>query len=240
MVQLQRTPRMATRHVLPAFAGLLVSLLLATSARAIPYFNTDLGFGFDNSVLQLQPDFLIPLDAVFPTIESITVGPGVDGPIPTSTDVGLLASDPLQPDPASPIDRTITWTIVNNEPAEVTEFILFLTALDMTPFDYSAEGIVIDVGIDGLDGLDAMIVASYGPYFFAGYHLTPDDFTLVGEDLIATRTFRYTVNVAQDVSGPPELGIAYTSMINVPEPATGLLFAGALLLAAGAGRRQRA
>ncbi len=237
MVQLQRTPRMATRHVLPAFAGLLVSLLLATSARAIPYFNTDLGFGFDNSVLQLQPDFLIPLEAVFPTIESITVGPGVDGPIPTSTDVGLLATDSLQPDPASPIDRTITWTIVNNNPADVSEFVLFLTALEMTPFDYSADGIVIDVGIDGLD---AMIVASWGPYFFAGYHLTLDDFTLVGEDLIATRTFRYTVNVAQDVSGPPALGIAYTSMINVPEPATGLLFAGALLLAAGAGRRQRA
>jgi len=225
---------MATRHVLPALAGLLVSLLLATSARAIPYFNTDLGFGFDNSVLQLEPDFVIPLDAVFPTIESRN-----SPPIPTSTDVGLLSGDSLQPDPASPIDRTITWTIVNKNPADVTEFVLFLTALEMTPFDYSADGIVIDVGIDGLDGLDAMIIASYGPYFFAGYHLTLDDFTLVGEDLIATRTFRYTVNVAQDMSGPPALGIAYTSMINVPEPATGLLFAGALLLAAGAGRRQR-
>jgi hypothetical protein len=232
---------MATRHVLPAFAGLLVSLLLATSARAIPYFNTDLGFGFDNSVLQLEPDFVIPLDAVFPTIESITVGPGVDGPLPTSTDVGLLAMDPLQPNPAATIERDITWKIFNN--TDVSEFILFLTALDMTPFDYSAEGIVIDVGIDGLDGLrgpDAMIVASYGPYFFAGYHLTLDDFTLEGDDLVATRTFRYMVNVAQDMTGPPALGIAYTSMINVPEPATGLLFAGALLLAAGAGRRQRA
>ena len=239
MVELQQTPRMKARRVPLALAGLVVSLLIATNAQAITYFNAD--FGFDNSVLQLPTEYEIPLDAGFPFIAS-----GV-----LDTAIGLSSEDIIN-DTTTSIDRTITWTVINNAPTEITEFILFLTALSPTEFDYS--GAVIDVEISrpfalgealgdltaqGAELFDPMVIAAYGPYYFAGYHLTLDDFTLVGGDLIATRQFRYTVNVPEDSSGPPDLGIAYTTMVNVPEPATGLLFASALLLAAGTGRRQR-
>ena len=212
----------ATRLARSWLPGFLAVLLVSSSAQAIPYFNTS--FGFDNSTLQLAPDYEIPTDAVFPFIAS-----GV-----TSTDVGLLSADVINDTPTT-IDRTVTWTIINNAPADVTEFLLFLTALSPTPFDYSSANIDVDI-----EGFDPMLIASYGPYFFAGYHLTLDDFTLVAGDLVATRTFRYTVDVAQDENGPPDLGIAYTTMFSVPEPATGLLLAAALAVAAGAGRRRSA
>ena len=81
-----------------------------------------------------------------------------------------------------------------------------------------------------------MVIASYGPYTFAGFYLTPEDFEVVGGDLVAVRQFRYTVNQGEAASGPPNLGIAYVP-IQVPEPATALLLALALGLAAAATRR---
>jgi hypothetical protein len=215
-----------TRRALPGLVGLLFSLLVATSARAIPYFEVGIPFGFDNADTFVAVDYEIPPDANFPFIAS-----GL-----TSTAIGLLSSDVINDTPSS-IDRTVTWTIINNAPTEITEFFIFLTALQLTSFAYLDPNIDIDVKINDFDPME---IASYGPYFFAGYRLTLADFALIGEDLIATRTFRYTVNVPEAASGPPDFGIAYTSIVSVPEPATGLLFAGALLLAAGAPRGQRA
>lgn len=218
MLAIRRHPRRTLGPVLAV--GLL--LLFASPASAIPYFNAP--FGFDNSSLMLEPDFLIPTDAEFPFVAS-----GV-----TATDVGLLSED-LIADTSSSIDRTITWTIINNAPTTVTDFILFLTALDPTPTDYSGANIDVDI-----ESHDPMVIASFGPYFLAGYRLTLADFQLVNGDLVATRSFRYTVDVPEGPGGPPALGIAYTAdLIPVPEPATGLLLAGALLVATGAGRKRR-
>lgn len=215
----RRHPRTA-----PLGPALLVglTLLLAGPARAIPYFNAP--FGFDNSSLMLEPQIAIPDDASFPFVAS-----GV-----TSTDVGLLSEDLIQ-DTSTTIDRIITWTIINNAPTTVTDFILFLTALSPTQTDYSGAAIDVDI-----QGYDPMVIASYGPYSVAGYHLTLSDFELVNGDLVATRTFRYTVDAPEGPGGPPALGIAYTQDLTpVPEPATGLLLAGALLVATGAGRKRR-
>ena len=213
-----------TRRALPVLVGLSFSLLVATSARAIPYFEVGVPFGFDNVDTLIAVDYEIPPDANFPFIAS-----GL-----TSTAIGLLSSNVINDTPSS-IDRTVTWTIINNAPTEITEFFIFLTALKLTSFAYLDPNVDIDVKINDFDPME---IASYGPYFFAGYRLTLADFALIGEDLIATRTFRYTVNIPEAASGPPDFGIAYTS-VSVPEPATGLLFAGALLLAAAAPRRQR-
>ncbi len=227
--RLRRRSRATRAHArgAAAFVALLtagfVSLLLASSrAEAIPYFNAP--YGFDNSTLQLSPDYDIPTDADFGFVAS-----GV-----TAAAVGLQSADVINDTPTG-IDRTITWTIINNTLPDVSEFVLILTGLVPSGFDYSGANIDVDIA-----GSDPMVIASYGPYFFAGYHFTRDDFTLVAGDLVATRTFRYTVDVPEAASGPPDLGIAYTATINVPEPATGLLLAGAMLLAAGAGRRRAA
>lgn len=221
MLATRRTPRTARIALGAVLTGAL--LLLAGPAGAIPYFNAP--FGFDNSSLMLDADFALPDDAGFGFVAS-----GV-----TSTDVGLLSQD-LIADTSTSIDRTITWTIINNAPATVTDFVLVLTALSPTPTDYSGANIDVDI-----DGFDPMVIATFGPYFLAGYHLTLDDFSLVNGDLVATRTFRYTVDVPEGPGGPPALGIAYTTdLFPVPEPATGHLLAGAVALATWAGRKRRA
>ncbi len=209
------------RTTLTAIAGLGATLLLATSAQAIPYFNAD--FGFDNSTLMLPSDYVIDNDATFPFIAS-----GI-----TSTDIGLLAADSEVNDTADSIDRTITWTLINN--ADITEFVVFFTALGPTPYDYS--GANIDLEIDGVDPMEIM---NFGPYSFAGYRLNLADFTMVNGRLEATRTFGYTVDEPEQGGFPPALGVAYTTDFNVPEPATGLLLGGALLMILGAGRRNTA
>jgi hypothetical protein len=220
MLAIRRAPHAVARWVLGAVLGAAVIALVPASAQAIPYFNED--FGFDNSSLMLDAQFAIPNDASFPPVASGN----------TTNDIGLLSDDVIN-DTSSSIDRTVTWTIINNEPETITEFLIFLTALAPTPTDYS--GANIDVGIDTDD---PMVIATFGPYFLAGFHLTLDDFSLVSGDLIVTRTFSYTVDVPEGAGGPPALGIAYTPMfMPVPEPATGLLFAGAVLLAVGAGRK---
>ena len=82
-----------------------------------------------------------------------------------------------------------------------------------------------------------MQISEFGSGFFAGYHMNLDDFTFTNGRLEATRTFRFTVDVPEQGGFPPALGIAYTTDVSVPEPATGLLFGGALLMILGAGRR---
>lgn len=207
------------RLLLTATVGLVTTLLLATSAHAIPYFE-GVAFGFDNSTLMLAPDFVIPVTATFDCVEA-----GTD-PCPGSPDVSLEAVDSEINDTAGSIDRTITWTLINN--ADVTDFMVFFTALGPTPHDYSNATIDIEI-----DGVDPMQIFSFGPYFFAGYHLNIADFALVNGRLEATKVFRYTVDEPQQNGFPPALGIA---SVTVPEPATGLLFGGALLMVAGAGR----
>lgn len=207
------------RKNLSAVAGLLVTLLFASSAQAIPYFNET--FGFDNSTLTLPEEYVIDGDATFPFIASGT----------TDTDIGLLAEDISIDDTASSIDRTITWTLINN--ADITEFVVFFTALGPTPHDYSDANIDIDI-----DSVDPMQILQLGSLFFAGYRLELADFTMVNGRLEAERTFRYTVDQPQQGGLPPALGIAYTTDFTVPEPATGLLLSGALLMVAGAGRRK--
>lgn len=232
-----RTPR-AVRPFAAALPGRLASfastLALALAlvipliglperAQAIPYFNEP--FGFDNSSLGLKVDYVIELSAVFDPIAS-----GM-----ADLDIGLLSTDDVD-DSGSGIDRTITWTLINNAPNVVTDFLVFFTAVPVIGFDYSSANFDLDI-----DANDPMSIISYGSYTFAGYRLTLDDFSLVNGELLATRRFRYTVDVPQDVSGPPNLGIARTSNFIVPEPATGLLLASALLVAAlaGAGPRRR-
>ena len=209
------------RTTLIAIAGLVATLTLATSAQAIPYFNAD--FGFDNSTLMMSPDYVIDIDASFPFIASGS----------TSGDIGLLAVDSEVNDTAGSIDRTITWTLINN--ADITEFVVFFTALGPTPFDYSGANIDLEI-----DGVNPMQIMQFGPYFFAGYHLDLADFTMVNDRLEATKTFRYTVDQPEQGGFPPALGIAYTTDFSVPEPATGLLLGGALLMVVGAGRRNTA
>ena len=199
---------------------LLVSLLMPASAGAIPYFNEE--YGFDNSTLGLDVDHAIADDATFPFVQE-----GV-----TSSNIGLLAFEEIDDTPTM-IDRTITCKIFNNAPESVPEMVLFLSALVPGGFDYS--GATIDVDIEGYD---PMSIASFGPYFFAGFHLVLEDFEMVKGQLLATRTFRYTVDVPA-ASTAPKLGIAYTTDFSVPEPSTGLLFVISLLLVAGAGRRRR-
>ena len=219
MIPAPRTPRRA-RPVLAALLGCLTLAALPSPAAAIPYFNEP--FGFDNSSLGLNVDWVIDLSATFDPIAS-----GFP-----DLDIGLTSVDDVD-DTASGIDRTITWTLINNAPTTVTEFLVFFTALAPTP-DYSGANVDLDI-----NAADPMDIISYGPYTFAGYHLTLADFSLVNGDLVATRTFRYTVDVPQLSSGPPTLGIARTSDFTVPEPATGLLFASALLGMVAAGRRRR-
>jgi hypothetical protein len=232
MVELQQTPRKVTRRVLRALAAHLVSLLVAagvtSTAHAIPYFNET--FGFDNTELGLNVDYEVSLDAVFPFIESGTPG------LPVSFE----AVDDIN-DTASSVDRTVTWTITNN--AKLPEFVLFLTAIGPNTPQYNDFDFNVDIGpqfgpgqasTQGLSDLDPMVIARYGPYFFAGYHLSLEDFAADGT---AVRTFRYSVD-SPLLGSPPDLGVAYTTMISVPEPATGLLFASAMLLAVAAGRRQ--
>jgi hypothetical protein len=213
-----------------AVACLLAATLAASDAQAIPYFTTNCGqdgndCGFDNDTLMLDVDYDIPTDATLVGIGSGSTG----GPL------GLLSSDTIN-DTATTVDRTVTFTIFNND--SLSEIFLFFTALDSPLPDYaSAE---IDLRIDEFDPMD---IGSYGSLYFAGYRLGLDDFTLVGGDLIATRTFRYTVDEPLAPSGSPMIGLAYaTELTPVPEPATGLLLTGALLLAAGAGtgRKRRA
>jgi hypothetical protein len=206
------------RTTLTAISSLVATLLLATSAQAIPYFNAD--FGFDNSTLMLPSDYVIDHDATFPFIASGT----------TFTDIGLLAVDSAINDTPESIDRTITWTLINN--ADITEFVVFFTALGPTPHDYSGANIDIEI-----DGVNPMQIMEFGPFFFAGYHLNLSDFTLVDGRLEVTKTFRYTVDQPEQGGLPPALGIAYTTNFTVPEPATGLLLGGALLMVLGAGRR---
>ncbi len=204
-----------------AISALMATLVLATSAQAIPYFNV--GFGFDNSALMLPSDYVIDNDATFPFIASGT----------TSTDIGLLAEDSEVNDTVDSIDRTITWTLINN--ADITEFVVFFTALGPTPYDYSGANIDLEI-----DGVNPMQIMEFGPYSFAGYHLNLADFTMVDGRLEATRTFGYTVDEPEQGGFPPALGVAYTTDFNVPEPATGLLLGGALLMIVGAGRRNTA
>lgn len=194
--------------------------LAPSTAAAIPYFNEP--FGFDNSTLQLDLDYVIPLDAVFPYIAS-------NDP---SLDLVLLSEDQVD-DTATTIDRLITWTLINTVPEEIGEFLVFFTAVVPGDTDYS--GAVIDID---MTGTDEMVIAGYGPYTFLGFILSPDDFVDMNGELTAVRQFRYTVDEAQQAGGPPDLGIAYVQgPIVVPEPGTGLLLASAIGIAAAAARR---
>jgi hypothetical protein len=199
---------------------LLVSLLMPASAGAIPYFNEE--YGFDNSTLGLDVDYAIADDAIFGFVQG-----GV-----TDSNIGLLTFEEIDDTPTM-IDRTITFKIFNNAPESVPEMVLFLSALVPGGFDYAGATIDIDI-----EGYDPMSIASFGPYFFAGFHLLLEDFEMVKGKLIATRTFHYTVDMALPPSGPPKMGIAYTTDFQVPEPTTGLLFVASLLLAVGVGRRR--
>jgi hypothetical protein len=201
---------------------LLVFLLAPASAWAIPYFNVE--YGFDNSSLGRGTDYAIADDAAVPFVQ--------DGGI--NSNIGLLAFEEIN-DTDTMIDRTITWRIFNNAPEEVPELVLFLSALVSGRADYSSANFDVEIY-----GEDPMSIASFGPYFFAGFHLLLEDFELVKGRLLTTRTFRYTADVPLDPREGPKLGIAYTTNFAVPEPATGLLFSAALVLAVGVGRRRRA
>lgn len=202
------------RTAASVIAGLMATLLLATSAQAIPYFNGTSGFGFDNSSLMLSADYIISTSTTF-----------------TGVDVDILVDEVANETFGESIDRTITWTLINN--TGISEFLVLFTALGATPPDYSGDTIDIDI-----DGVDPMQIMEYGPYAFAGYQLSIADFKLVDGRLEATRTFGYTVDAPLQGGVPPALGIAFTSEFVVPEPATGLLLSSALLLMVAAGGRR--
>jgi hypothetical protein len=209
----------------PALAALAAVLLCTAEAHALAYFNTPSGFGFDNGGLHLSPDY-----EIVPSAPGY-VHSGVTDPL--LTDLGLLSEDTVIADTSTSIDRTITWTLINNAPQTLTDLLIVFTGLGANAADYPTANVDIDV-----DGFDPMVIASLEiaeqVYWLAGYRLTSEDF---GEDQTATRTFRYTVDVGQVGSRPPDLGIMYMTEFTVPEPATGLLLGSALLLIAGTGRR---
>jgi hypothetical protein len=208
----------------------LASALAAASAQAIPYFNGPLDglgreTGFDNSSLQLPADEVISLGIDF---SQYPVESGN-----TSNTLGLLADDVINEIQGEDMDRLVTWTLINNDPQVLKGFVIFLPFLASPP-DYSSAA--FDVR---LDEVDPMVITSYGPFFFAGFRLTPGDFTDVGGRLQATRTFRYTADTNQFLTEAPALAVAYAPDSElVPEPATGLLLTGALLVAVGAGRKR--
>ncbi len=220
-----------TRPVIAQLAIALACLFVANSAQAIPYFTETCGSnsncGFDNDALGLTVTEVIPAGADFTTYP-------IDSEVPPdANDMGLIAEDEIN-DTLTMIDRTVTWTLVNNAPAELDDFIVIFTLLAAFPTGY--ENANIDLKIDEFDPM--RIVESQGSYF-AGYRLDSSDFTMVNGRLEATRVFRYTVNLPEGDDGPPRLGIALTKdVFSVPEPATGLLLSGALLLVAGAGRKR--
>ena len=213
------------RRNLIALATSVAVLLLAGSAHALSYFDGPSGFGFDNSTLLLSPDYLLT-----PSTPGYVASGVTD---PSLTDLGLLSVDTAINDTATSIDRTITWTLINNAPATLTDFIIVFTALGPSSSSYASAN--IDLDIDGFDPMVIMNLQLTDLFWFAGYRLTSADFD---SNQMATRTFRYTVDVGEGSGGPPELGIMYMTEFTVPEPATGLLFGGALLMAVGAGRRR--
>ena len=202
------------RRTLSVVTGIVAALWLAPSAQALPYF--DAAFGFENSASMLPSEYVIASDANFPAL-------GIE----------LVIDEVANETAGEPIDRTITWTLVNH--AEIPEFVVFFTALGTTVHDYSGDNIDIEI-----DGVNPMQIMEFGAYFFAGYYLNLADFALVDGRLETKRTFGYTVDVPLQGGMPPALGIVVTSEFSVPEPATGLLLASALLpMVAVRGRRNR-
>ena len=212
-----------------AMALALTSVLAAASAQAIAYYNGPLdglgrATGFDNSSLQLPADEVISLGIDF---SQYPVESGN-----TTNTLGLLADDVINEIQGEDMDRLVTWTLINNDPQVLKGFVIFLSFLGSPP-DYSSAA--FDVR---LDEVDPMVITSYGPFFFAGFRLFPGDFTDVGGQLQATRTFRYTADVHQFHTEAPALAVAYAPDSElVPEPATGLLLTGALLVVVGTGRK---
>ena len=202
------------RRTLSVVTGLVAALWLAPSAQALPYF--DALAGFANSTSMLPSEYVISLDASFPAL-----------------DIELVIDEVANETFGEPIDRTITWTLINH--AEIPEFVVFFTTLAPMGPDYSGDNIDIEI-----DGVNPMQIMEFGAYFFAGYYLNLADFALVVGRLETKRTFCYTVDVPLQGGMPPALGIVLTSEFSVPEPATGLLLASALLLmVAVRGRRNR-
>lgn len=214
-----------TRKLLGVIASAAVLALSAGSAQALPYFNGPMGFGFDNSSLGLSPDYVLTPSAPGYVESGVTD--------PSLTDLGLTALDVAVDDTPTSIDRTITWTFTNNAPSTLTDFIIVFTGLGANAGDYVGANVDIDI-----DGFDPMVIANIQTtelFWLAGYRLTSADFD---SNDMATRTFRYTVDVGEVGGMPPDLGIMYMTEFTVPEPATGLLFGSALLMAVGAGRRR--
>ena len=213
------------KKIQAALVTSMATLLLAANAQALPYFNGPAdGFGFDNTNLGLSADFVFPASQAPGFVQS-----GV-----TSTTLGLLSFDSVIADTATSIDRTIDWTLINNDPTNLTDFIIVFTGLG--PNSSFFENATIDLDIDGFDPMViSRLQTAQDLFFFAGYRLTSADFDANNQ---ATRTFRYTVDLPPGPNGPPELGIMYLTEFTVPEPATGFLFSSALLLAVGVGRRR--
>ena len=211
-----------------ALAALVtVASFAALPAHALQYFNGPGGFGFDNTTLMLDADFEFPVDPGNPgfPFEGITGG-NTGGP------VGLSFIDLEMETFGDPIDRTVEWTILNND--AIDEIMIVFSGLLTMEQDYLDA--TIDITSD--DGLD---IAFWDGRWLAGFQLDIDDFTDVNGTLTATRTFRYTIDVAQIGDAPPGLGLQFTrELTSVPEPATGLLLVGALLATLGAGRKQAA
>jgi len=215
-------------HLEKIWKTIAASALLwgATGAQALPYFNSPSGFGFDNDALQLPADYVLEPSAPGFVASGVTD--------PALTNLGLLSVDAAIDDTLTSIDRTVTWTLINNAPATLTDLIIVFTGLGANGADYAGATIDLDI-----DGFDPMVIASLQTtsdlFWLAGYRLTSEDFDA---NQMATRTFRYTVDVGEVGGMPPDLGIMYMTEFTVPEPATGLLFGSALLMAVGAGRRR--
>jgi hypothetical protein len=205
--------------------AVMAVLLFAGSAQALPYFNGPSGFGFDNSTLSLPGDYVIN-----PTAPGY-VESGVTDPL--LTNLGLLAVDVSTETFGQPIDRTVTFTFINNAPGTLTDLLFVFTGLGANGADYATAN--IDLDISGFDPMEISSLTTTDTFWLAGYRLTSADFDA---NQMATRTFRYTVDVPEVNGAPPDLGIMYMTDFTVPEPATGLLLSASLLMAVGAGRRR--